>query len=247
MFLRFAPAIGLFAALAPAAMPVLAHAQTNIDQGKTPAQIFAEDCAACHKTTRGLAAGKNSLSLGIFLREHYTASRAQAAALAAYVLGAGGAEPAKPGQKPGQERAKNEEPKPGVTRPGRPPAKPETPASARLKPVPAEEAKPEQQASHPPAGEHEAHPVTATRGRKTEPETPAAAPPPAAVVSVPPASETPAVDGPKEAPKTEPKIETGSAPRAEPGQDQTPTTSAAAPAESQSGEDAPVPRDNIPD
>ncbi len=248
MFLRFAPAIRLFAALTPAALPVLAHAQTNIDQGKTPAQIFAQDCGACHKATRGLANGKNSLSLSLFLREHYTTSREQAAALAAYVLGAGGAEPAKPGQKPGQARARNEEPKNAepknaepktAARPGRPLAKPapEAPASAKLRPPPGEGAKPERQASHPAAGEHEAPPVTATQGREKEPEKPAA------VVSVPPPSETPAA----EAPKPEPKIETGNAPRGEPGQDQTPTTSAAAPAESQSGEGEPVPRDNIPD
>ncbi len=257
MFPRFVPAAGLIAVLTPAAMGAmagLAHAQTNIDQGKTPAQIFAEDCAACHKTTRGLAPGKNNLSLSVFLREHYTTSRAQAAALAAYVLGAGGAEAAKPGQKPGQERAKNEEPKSGepktAARPGRPPAKPEpeVPASAKLKPSPTEEAKPERQASHPAAGEREAHPVTATRGRKNEPETPAAAPPPAAVVSAPPASETPAAaETPKNESKNEQKVETGSEPRAEPGQDQTPTTSAGAPAQPQSGEGEPVPRDNIPD
>ena len=234
MFPRIVPAIGLLAALARAAMPVLAHAQTNIDQGKTPAQIFANDCAACHKATRGLASGKNSLTLSIFLREHYTTSREQAAALAAYVLGAGGAEPAKPGQKPGQERAKNEEPK-TAARPGRPGAKPEPegPASAKLQPPAGDGVKPEQQGS----------PVTATRGRKKEPETPPAAQQPAPVVSAPPASETPAA----EAPKNEPKLGAGSQPRDEPGQDQTPTTSAAVPAESQSGEGAPVSRDNIPD
>lgn len=242
MFLRSAPAIGLRAALVLATMPVLAHAQTNIDQGKTPAQIFAQDCAACHKATRGLANGKNSLSLTIFLREHYTTSREQAAALAAYVLGAGGAEPAKPGQKPGQERAKNEEPK-TATRPGHPPAKPEpeTPASAKLRPPAGEGAKLERQASHPAAGEHEIHPVTATQGREKEPETSTAVQQPAAVVSVPPPSEPTAA----EAPKPAPQIETGNEPRSEPGQDQTPTTSAAAPAES--GEGASVPRDNIPD
>ncbi len=239
MFLRFAPVIALLAALAPATMPVLAHAQTNIDQGKTPAQIFANDCAACHKATRGLASGKNTLSLTIFLREHYTTSRAQAAALAAYVLGAGGAEPTKPGQKPGQERAKNEEPK-TAARPGRSTARPEpeAPASAKLQPSAGEGTKPERQASHPAAGEHETSVTTAPGGKK-EPETPAAAPQPTAVVSAPPPSATPAA----EAPKNEPKLETGS----EPGQDQTPTTSAAAPAESQSGDGAPVPRDNIPD
>ena len=65
----------------------MAHAQTNIDQGKTPSQIFANDCAACHKPTRALANGKNRFALTEFLREHYTTSREQAAALAAYVLG----------------------------------------------------------------------------------------------------------------------------------------------------------------
>ena len=80
-----APMIGLLAALAPA----MAHAQTNIDQGKTPAQIFIEGCSACHKTARGLANGKGSYALTEFLHEHYTTSRDQAAALAAYVLGAG--------------------------------------------------------------------------------------------------------------------------------------------------------------
>ncbi len=265
MFPRFAPTIGLLTAFAPALVPAAALAQTNIDQGKSPAQIFSEACAGCHKATRGLANGKNSLTLSLFLREHYTASREQAASLAAYVLGAGGAEPAKPGQKPGQERAKNEEPKPAA-RPGRPTGKPEpeAPASAKLQHPNGEAAKPDQHASRP---------VTATRGRKNEPETPSPPPaavvpappaavvsappaavvsappaavvsaPPAAVVSAPPASEPPAA----EAPKNEPKQESRSEPRAEPGQDQSPTTSAAAPAESQSGEGAAVPRDNIPD
>ena len=67
MFRRFAPMIGLLAALALGCVPAMAHAQVNIDQGKTPAEIFASDCAACHKTTRGLANGKNSLMLSSFL------------------------------------------------------------------------------------------------------------------------------------------------------------------------------------
>ncbi|MGC2774663.1 MAG: hypothetical protein WA418_03395, partial [Bradyrhizobium sp.] len=40
--------------------------------GKTPAQLFATDCAACHKTAQGLARGKDASSLASFLREHYT-------------------------------------------------------------------------------------------------------------------------------------------------------------------------------
>jgi hypothetical protein len=115
VFRRLAPTLSVVAALALAMVPAMARAQTNIDQGKPPSEIFANDCAVCHKTTRGLANGKNSLMLSGFLREHYTASREQAAALAAYVLGAGGSGPAAqaPGQKPGPERAKAavEEPK----------------------------------------------------------------------------------------------------------------------------------------
>jgi hypothetical protein len=110
VFGRVAHAIGPFAALGFALFPAMAHAQVNIDQGKSAADIYANVCTACHKTMRGLAAGKNSLMLSAFLREHYTASSTQASALAAYVLGAGGAEPA-PKQKPESEHARAEEPK----------------------------------------------------------------------------------------------------------------------------------------
>ena len=60
-------------------------AQENLDQGKSAAQLFASDCAVCHKTTNGLAKGAGILGLKAFLREHYTASVELAAALAAYV------------------------------------------------------------------------------------------------------------------------------------------------------------------
>ena len=62
----------------------MAHAQTNIDEGKTPAQIFASDCNACHKSPKGLAQGRNAGGIADFLRQHYTASREQAGSLAAY-------------------------------------------------------------------------------------------------------------------------------------------------------------------
>ena len=88
VFRGVAPAIGLFVGL----LPAMAQAQTNIDQGKSPAEIFANDCATCHKSARGLANGRGSSGLASFLVEHYTASKDQAAALAAYVMGAGGGE-----------------------------------------------------------------------------------------------------------------------------------------------------------
>ena len=63
-----------------------------------------------------------------FLREHYTASSDQAAALAAYVLGAGGSEPA-PKQKPDVEHARADEPKAGEPKAAEPKtAEPKTPS-----------------------------------------------------------------------------------------------------------------------
>src|SRR6516162_11426062 len=107
VFRRLMPVIGLASVVAVIVMsaePTLS--QTNIDQGKPASELFANYCAVCHKTTRGLANGHNSLTLSMFLREHYASSREQAASLAAYVLNAGGnAPPPKP------ERAKTEEPK----------------------------------------------------------------------------------------------------------------------------------------
>jgi hypothetical protein len=61
-----------------------ARAQENLDQGKSGAQLFASDCAICHKTTAGLSKSR-ALGLDSFLREHYTASRESAAIIAAYI------------------------------------------------------------------------------------------------------------------------------------------------------------------
>jgi hypothetical protein len=83
---RTAPALALLAGLA---LPV-AHAQVNIDQDKTPAHIYASDCAVCHKSIRGLANGRGRTALTSYLAEHYTSSDSEAAALAAYVLSGGG-------------------------------------------------------------------------------------------------------------------------------------------------------------
>jgi hypothetical protein len=199
VFRGVAPAIGLFVGL----LPVVAQAQTNIDQGKSPAEIFATDCATCHKSARGLANGRGSSGLASFLVEHYTASKDQAAALAAYVMGAGGGEAApaargpKPASAPDRNRASVEPAAPPTRTPGKPDQAP--PVAGRQGPQPA------------------------TTSRK-----PASTPPtqqPAAVVaepapSSPSAQESPAV---------------------------VPGPSAAAPANADSGENAPVPRDNIPD
>jgi hypothetical protein len=240
VFRRFAQAIGLVFGLALGLAPVLARAQTNIDQGKSPAEIFANDCATCHKSPRGLASGQGSASLAGFLVEHYTSGRDQAAALAAYVMGAGGGErvPATQGRGPKVVPAVGEEAKP--TRPVRPAGKPDegAPATAKLQPPAGEETKrppgdvpsivqePGTAGRKPVAGRHDVPPTTATRGRRQDRETapPAQEPEPTAIVASPRPTEPPAQNA---SPALGP--------------------SAAVPANSDSGENTPVPRDNIPD
>ncbi len=234
MIRGLAPMISLLAGLAPA----VAHAQTNIDQGKTPAQIFAEDCAACHKAARGLANGKGSFALTEFLHEHYSTSRDQAAALAAYVLGAGS------GPKPPVERAgaAAEEPKTN-SRQSRKPE--EGPASAKLQRPAAEEPKSRdgsiaveesnrtgRQRSD---KRREMRPITATRGHSKEPEATIPSPEPAADANEPGAAA-------REPAATEAGVHGAGAPSQEAG----PTPSAAVSTDS-AGDSAPVPRDNIPD
>lgn len=83
---RAVPVLTLLAA----SLPPAARAQVNIDQDKSPAHIYASDCAVCHKATRGLANGRSRTALTAYLAEHYTSSNSEAAALAAYVLSGGG-------------------------------------------------------------------------------------------------------------------------------------------------------------
>ena len=186
VFRGVAPAIALFIGL----VPVMAQAQTNIDQGKSPAEIFATDCATCHKSARGLANGRGSSGLASFLAEHYTASKDQAAALAAYVMGAGGGEPApaargpKPAA-PDRNRAAAEPAAPPTRTPGRPDQAP------------------------PGAGRPGPQPSTASRNRRIEPAPTPPAQPPAAVVaepapSAPAAPDTSPVPGPSAAAPTSP-------------------------------------------
>jgi hypothetical protein len=182
-----------------------ARAQTNIDRGKPPSELFANYCAVCHKTTRGLATGRNSLTLSLFLREHYATSREQAAALAAYVISAGGNAPAP--TKP--ERAKTEEPKS---------QEPKT-----------QESKGHEGKPHPTSTA--ARPEPEKSGADRQPGREEAAP---AEQATAPVAAAPA---PNRAPSS-----------AEPAKPEfAPTKSAGASAESSPDENAPVPRDNIPD
>ena len=231
---RLAPTIGLVAMLAP---PV-AHGQTNLDQGKSASQIFAAACAECHKAPRGLAKGRNSAALADFLREHYTTSRDQAAALAAYVLGGRGTEPAGgtaqgKGQKPAAERAERgspsgEEPKPSKrqARQSKPEDATRTEAKSDAKP----EVKPDIELV---PGERP--PTAATRGRRKEPRTPQSPVEPAGVAPAPAAV------------VIEPAPSTPPSPEASPAATPTATPEPSAPGDAASGDSGSVPRDDIPD
>ena len=147
-------AIGVLALCGAAAG---AGAQENLDQGKSPAQLFASDCAICHKSAQGLAKAGGILGLESFLREHYTASRESAAAIASY-LQAVGQPPAGPARRAtttkrnakGDDKAKTGEKKPGtggksVTLPGddKPPqAKSSEPKPSESKPSEAKTSEP---------------------------------------------------------------------------------------------------------
>ena len=60
------------------------QAQSNLDAGKSPAQIFADTCSACHKSPREI-----KRTSAAFMREHYTTGMREATAMAAYLANVG--------------------------------------------------------------------------------------------------------------------------------------------------------------
>ena len=123
-----------------AAVPVRAQNQ-NLEAGKSPSQIFAGTCTACHKSPRGLLKTVSAAALPGFLREHYTTSSDMASLLSSYLVSNGATDTrgsqSKPGTEPKSETrssdAKSEQPdRPGRrVRPGaQEAAKPDTDGSA---------------------------------------------------------------------------------------------------------------------
>jgi hypothetical protein len=233
VFRRFAPAALLFLTA-----PSVSYAQVNIDQDKTPAHIFASDCAVCHKSTRGLANGRGGSELTGFLAEHYTSSREEAAAMAAYVLAGGGGvgTHAPTRQQNGVAgRASAEAPK---TDEARRQAKLERQRreSARLKPAASDHGKPRQEqrsataepahfgAEPKPDGEGQATSAAAPKHEQSKP-----------VDAAPPSAATAAVDQTSAA-ATKPVIQPAA-----------PVPTAAAPREVPPSAAPPAARDNIPD
>ena len=73
-------------ALGLAAMPAIGAARAeNLDQGKSGPRLFADSCATCHRSARGLAKGRISLTLFLYLREHYASNSSTAWELTSYL------------------------------------------------------------------------------------------------------------------------------------------------------------------
>ena len=107
-----------------------AHAQaTNLEAGKSPSQIFAGTCSACHKSPRGLMKSVGASSLPSFLRQHYTTSSDMASILAGYLVSNGANDPryqakdqpkgAKEGAKDARQEARQSGPEQQQERTGR--------------------------------------------------------------------------------------------------------------------------------
>ncbi len=258
MRVHFSAMIGLLAGL----VPVLVHAETNLDQGKSPAQVFAIDCATCHSGVRGLAKGKTAGSLTSFLREHYTTNAAQAAALAAYVLRSGG------GAARAGEHMKASATESNTKRQARQHAKLEaakSEGSKRRRAAKAENKRKDTDATNGTraarqrrdARRHEGRSATAVRGRRKVQQT--ALPAPRAAASEPAAAVTPpepAAPAPPKAAVATPEPAAAASERAavavEPAAVRSPETpsSQAAPvpaAPAEPGVRAPARRDDIPD
>ena len=71
-----------------AAPSVWAQAQ-NLEAGKSPSQLFAGTCNACHKSPRGLLKTVSAGSLPGFLRQHYTTSSDMASQLSTFLISNG--------------------------------------------------------------------------------------------------------------------------------------------------------------
>jgi len=78
---------GLLAVLACAAVR-----GEDLDQGKSAQKLFADTCAACHKSAKGLTK-RNYITLYFFLRDHYASNSTSAWALTSYLESVDGGAP----------------------------------------------------------------------------------------------------------------------------------------------------------
>ena len=98
---------GLFALVTASLLIATAAGAQDLDRGKPAQKLFAETCATCHRNPRGLAKGRFSLTLYMFLQQHYASSSGSAWELASYLNSVDSA-------KLGQTRAAVQSPRPAA-------------------------------------------------------------------------------------------------------------------------------------
>jgi mono/diheme cytochrome c family protein len=76
---------GLLIVAAIVALSGPAAVAQNLDQNKPASKLFADSCAACHRSARGLAKGRFRLTLYMFLQDHYASNSSSAWALTNYL------------------------------------------------------------------------------------------------------------------------------------------------------------------
>jgi hypothetical protein len=96
-----------------AADPGRAQAQ-NLEAGKSPSQIFAGTCTACHKSPRGLLKTVAPGALPAFLRQHYTTSGDMAGLLSAFLVSNGASDTRYLGTQPKAAKDAKPEAQPGT-------------------------------------------------------------------------------------------------------------------------------------
>jgi hypothetical protein len=84
----------------------------NLEAGKSPSQIFAGTCAACHKSPRGLLKSVSAGSLPSFLRQHYTTSSEMASLLSAFLVSNGATDTRYVGARPKPGKDANSDARP---------------------------------------------------------------------------------------------------------------------------------------
>jgi hypothetical protein len=82
---RYLFVLGAMVALSGTVVGATGAKAQNLDEGKTAPRLFADSCATCHRSPRGLAKGRFRLTLFAFLKEHYSTSSDTASELAAYL------------------------------------------------------------------------------------------------------------------------------------------------------------------
>jgi hypothetical protein len=76
---------GLFALVAAAVLIATAADAEDLDRGKPAPKLFAESCTTCHRSPRGLAKDRFTLTLYAFLQQHYASNSGSAWELASYL------------------------------------------------------------------------------------------------------------------------------------------------------------------